>query len=158
MKIKRLNKSDFKRLKGLKNLPTKNENFIIIGIFSKTFTPQAISKRLKLEPTKTGLMGHSFTGKYNKSPQLYNEHQWVFEKRWQSKEFISDDTETFIAEILKPRLSAFRKLQKDSELIFTLVQYYYLGPNPGYYFSPEALLVLSQAGFSIDIDAYCLAD
>jgi len=73
-----------------------------------------------------------------------------------SNDFVGDLADKFIDEIIKPRVQEIKSLSELFDAEFKIVQYYYDGHNPGYHFTLDRLIVLTEAGLDIDIDTYCL--
>jgi hypothetical protein len=158
-KMKKLKKSEYKKLLNTKETPKVNQCHIILGIIEFDFSPEVISKELKLEPYSTGIKGEEYFAGDNKQIRRIREcNYWEYEWKLLTNEFIGDIIERFINEIILPRVEVLKNLSINSEIIFTIVQYYYDGYNPGIFISSKHLKILSEINSSVDIDLYCLSE
>lgn len=79
---------------------------------------------------------------------------WVYQK---TEEWIGDYFSQFIKKIILPRKEIIAELAKECQIEVTIVQRYYSGYNPGFYFQNDLLKIVYDIGANLDIDVYCLA-
>ena len=60
MVLKRLTKSDFNKWRGKKEIPTVNENEMILKFWDFSCSPDDITRALDLKPYSTGIKGEAY--------------------------------------------------------------------------------------------------
>ncbi len=131
-----------------------NENYISLKFFEFDFSPQVISEKLGLEPTKTGIKGERRNPKF---ALLCKSNEWTYEEFNKTNEFIGELVQSFIERIVRPRLEQIKQLATSQFGELSIAQWYYDGYNPGYHFSKEIISTIKETGLEIDIDTYCLS-
>ncbi|PJZ23878.1 hypothetical protein CH352_18930 [Leptospira hartskeerlii] len=154
-----LSKNDFRKVIGEDLENDKNRNIISLIITGFERSPKYITDQLGIEPTETRLSGESYDLKFGKTAvtRIAEENLWQYERIETTAEFISDQVELFISEIIKPRSKQLLAISKDANVSFQIIQYYYTGSNPGYFLSKEIINTLAEIGSEVDIDCYCLS-
>lgn len=159
MTHEKLDKADFNKLMGKDKTPDTNQNHIIIGFFEFDFSPDIFTKDLGLQPLHKGVNGEKYlTGSKKNVEKVHKCNMWTYEYKTYSNDFIGELIAKFIDEILKPRVDSIKRLTKNCEVQFRIVQYYYGGCNPGIYIESDHNKILADINASIDLDLYCLGD
>lgn len=131
-----------------------NKNYIALKFFDFDFSPQIISEKIALIPTKTSLKGERRNPKFS---LICKSNEWMYEEFNKTNDFIGDLVQEFISRIIIPRLKEIKALTGAHYGELSIVQWYYSGCNPGYHFSKDILTVINDTGLEIDIDTYCLS-
>ena len=132
-----------------------NLNHIELKFFDFDISIENLSSLLNLKPTKSWLKGDLVS--YNKnSGILRKQNYWGFEYKTETNEFIGNDIEKFINEIIKPRIKLIKELTKLSHGEFGVTQYYSIGINPGYYFTKKDLEIIYKSGLELNVDCYIM--
>ena len=159
MDFKKLTPPDYNKLSDSSDNEVTNRNHIIFGFYDFDISPDEITVRLKLNPTKTGLKGEEFEiGGRNKIKKIRDCSFWEFEIKTVTNDFIGDLVDNFARDIIKDRTKEIKELSSTCQCKLTVVQYYRDGWNPGYFFSRELVRLLADVNAEIDIDTYCLSE
>ena len=132
-----------------------NQNHIILWFMNFDFSHEEITARLTLQPTRIATKGQEQVTP-NGITKFSRHTFWEYEWKTESNEFIGDDVERFVKEIIEPRTEHIKALAAITNAEFKIVQYYYDGCNPGYHFTTETMQTLIAANLEMDIDTYCL--
>lgn len=136
-----------------------NQNHIILGFFEFDFSPDTFTNEMGLEPLDKAVKGDMyFVGSKKNIEKIHEYNIWTHELKIRSNDFIGDIIAKYIDEIIKPRIDIIKRLTKNCNVQFRIVQYYYEGCNPGIYLKSEHNKILAEINSSIDIDMYCLGE
>jgi hypothetical protein len=138
---------------------TRNRNHIIFGFYDFDVHPNEITYTLDVKPTKTGLKGEEYeVGNQNRIKKTRDCNIWEIEVKTLTNDFIGDLVDKFVNDIIKSRIKEIKTYSATGQCKLTIVQYYYDGWNPGYFFSSELVKLLADINAKIDIDTYCLSE
>lgn len=135
-----------------------NVNHIILWFLNFDHSPEEITEKLGLSPTRTAVKGQERLNSGSTNKKIHKFSFWEYEWEIESNEFIGELADKFIDEIIRPRIQEIKMLAVTIDAEFKIVQYYYSGCNPGYHFSVDKMKILCEANLEIDIDAYCLTE
>jgi len=160
MTFKRLDKKDYKKLMGTSNRTEINQNHLRLRFLDFDFDPDLITKKLGLEPLSTGKKGDEyFVGPQKQTSKFRECHHWDYEWKLFSNDFIGDLIDKFFKEIIIPRIDLIKEISLNCTTTrLIIVQYYYTGHNPGYYFEKQHIKILAEISAEVDMDIYCLCD
>jgi hypothetical protein len=137
-----------------------DENHTAIKLFNFKCSPEELTKKLGLEPTKTGVKGQSYwQGPADKKiEKIWPHNYWEYRVVKNENKWISEQVDQFIDEIITPKKEILKQIISSCEAEFSIVQYYYSSCNPGLHFDNKRLQIISDIGAEIDIDIYCLSE
>jgi hypothetical protein len=135
-----------------------NLNHIILWFLNFDHSPEEITEKLGLLPTRTAVKGQEHLNSGSTNRKIHKFNFWEYEWKIESNEFVGELVDKFIDEIIRPRIREIKMLADTIDAELKIVQYYYSGYNPGYHFSVEKMKILSEANLEIDIDTYCLTE
>jgi hypothetical protein len=159
MNFKELTPTDNNKLSDSSDNEATNRNHIIFSFYDFDVSPDDITNRLELSPTKTGLKGEEFEiGGRNKIKKIRDCNFWEFEIKAVTNDFIGDLVDKFAQDIIKDRTEEIKSLSSTCQCKLTVVQYYKDGWNPGYFFSCDLVRLLADINAEIEIDTYCLSE
>lgn len=141
---------------GLEKVPEENRYHLSLSFYDFDGEPQRITKLLGLDPDSVGLKGECYTS--GNLEKILDYSYWGYKWRVDTNEYVGTFIQSFIEQIIAPRLDAIASLAKESTVQFQIVQYYFDGFNPGLNIDAEYIQVLSRIGASLDVDIYCLSD
>jgi hypothetical protein len=134
-----------------------NVNHVILWFLNFDNSPEEITEKLGLIPTRTAIKGQERSNSSIANKKIHKFSFWEYEWKIESNQFVGELADKFIEEIIKPRIGEIKMLADTIDAEFKIVQYYYSGYNPGYHFSVDKMKILSEANLEIDIDTYCLS-
>lgn len=136
-----------------------NTNHTTLKFFDFNCSPQDITERLGLQPTETGIKGEKFfIGVDDKKiEKIWPHNYWEYRLNTETDEWISLQVDSFIKEIIKPRVPLIKQITKICKSEFSVLQYIYDSPNPGLHFDQEIIKILFEIGVELDVDIYCLS-
>ena len=154
-----LDKNDYKKIMHSADSEI-NQNILMLCFLDFDFDPDLITKKLELEPLSTGQKGDEyFVGPQKNIAKFRECSHWDYEWKINSNDFISDLIGNFFNEIIIPRLGSIKEISLNCKTVrFIVVQYYYIGHNPGYGFEKERINILADINAEIDMDIYCLCE
>ena len=134
-----------------------NENYIELKIFDFE-NHEEISNILNLKPTNVWKKGEEylFGDKTKGIKKIRKENYWEYRSKEITNEWIGNQIEKFIKEIIEPRIELIKKISNKFHSEFSVVQYMYDGCNPGLYFDKKILKVINECGLELNIDFYVL--
>ncbi|GAB6098096.1 hypothetical protein JCM14469_43520 [Desulfatiferula olefinivorans] len=155
-----MNKEEIKNLNNHKDKPDTNQNHVKLLIHDFDYHPNKVSEELMVEPHSIGVKGEPYEigPPHNRIKKIHEYNFWSHEWKISSNNFIGDIVEKYIHDFIIPNMPTLIKISKESDIQFSIVQYYYDGFNPGFHFDKSTVKVISDLGASIDIDLYCLSD
>jgi hypothetical protein len=158
--MRKLNRQEHKKLMGHSDTPETNQNHLKLVIYGFDYQPNLISEKLMIEPHSVGIKGESYEigSPQNRIKKTHEYSYWEHEWKVYTNDFVGDIVEKYVDDFVRPNMASLIELSEDSDLQFTVVQYYYDGCNPGFHFDKRVVKILSDLGASIDIDLYCLSD
>jgi hypothetical protein len=136
-----------------------NQNHVKLLIHGFDYHPNQISEKLMIEPHSMGIKGEFYEigPPHNRIRKIHEYSYWKHEWKVYSNNFIGDIVEKYVDDFVRPNMSSLIELSADSDMQFSVIQYYYGGCNPGFHFDKNVVKILSDLGASIDIDLYCLS-
>ena len=159
MNIKRLNKEELKKIQNSESELEINQNRIILRFIDFDFNPDEISEKLGLKPLSIARKGEDYFVGKRKFKKTYDCNHWDYEIKIETNDFIGDTVTNFIETIIKPRIELIKEISNTCRITrLIIVQYYYTGCNPGYFFEKEQIKILADINAEIDMDIYCLSD
>jgi len=159
MAIEKLSPSDFKKLSGWKDNEEKtNRNHIILGFYDFECSPNRITEKLDLEPTRTGVKGEEYDSESTNVKKTRECNLWEIESKSVTNEFIGNIVDEFVSTTIEKRFNIIKEFSCTCQTKLTIVQYYFDGYNPGQFFSNRLVKLLSDINAEIDIDIYCLCE
>ena len=145
----------------MSNSPTNkdtNENHISLFFLNFDYSPEIITRQIRLSPTMTALKGETYyLGRDQEISNIRKSSFWEYQLKRTTNHFIGDSVEEFVNDIIYPRAATIRSIAETCDAELKIVQYYYNGYNPGYHFSAKIIEMLAGTGLDIDIDTYCLS-
>ena len=137
-----------------------NENHITIKLEGFSCSPEEITEKIGLQPTRTAIKNQEYqTGSpQNRITKKYKNNYWEFRVVTNETTWISDLARQFLEDNVRPRIDQIKHIVSGCEGELSIVQYVNEGCNPGLHFEKEEIELLSQIGFELDIDIYCLAE
>ena len=159
MALTRLTRAEHNGLRGKKEIPKVNENWIILSFVNFTVSPESVTKALKLKPHAVWTKGEAYLRGDIKRRllKIRKESCWSYEWAFISNADVKDMIEKFIDKIIIPRKKAIKKLSSNCILNFEVVQYFYDGCNPEIWISAKYVKILADINCRIWIDIYCLS-
>lgn len=137
-----------------------NENHTTLKIVAFDCSPEEITQKLDLTPTKTAIKGQEYLvgPKDKKITKTYKTNYWEYRITKIENKWIGDQIEYFIEKIIRPRQEKLKNIIETCEAEFSIVQYYYTGCNPGFNHQNKIIKTLGYIGADLDIDIYCLEE
>lgn len=144
MDFKKLTSTDFNKLSDTSDYTATNRNHIIFGLYGFDVSPDEITERLNLKPTKVGWKGEEYEiGGRIKTKKIRDYNFWELETKTVTNDFIGDLVSNFAQEIIIDRKTEIKTITKACQCKLTIVQYYQDGLNPGYFFNSELIKLLA---------------
>ena len=133
-----------------------NEISIAIKISEFDLDIPEISQMLNLIPSHSHYKGESYNFKTSEGDieKVYESNYWEYRFEIESNEWVQIFINNFINEIILDRKNILQPISKVSRMEFFVGINYYEEPNPSFHFEHEAIKLLSDVGFSLDIDLY----
>ena len=158
--MRKLTRQEFKKLMGHSSIPDTNQNHVKLLIHDFEYHPNQISEKLMIEPHSIGVKDECYEigPPHNRIKKIHEYNYWEHELKLYSNDFIGDIVLKYIADFIKPNMLSLIEIAADSEMQFSVIQYYYDGCNPGFHFGKGVVKILSDLKASIDIDLYCLSE
>ena len=131
-----------------------NKNYVALKIFNFDYSPELLSEKLDLIPTRTANKGEP----YGQARGVFPWNFW--ELRWERKgsEIIDVLVHEYVSTVISPHRETIRQVIDFCEAEFSIAQYYFEGHNPGIHLDSIDLASISYIGAELDIDIYCLAE
>jgi hypothetical protein len=159
MTFKRLDKKDYKNLMGTNGDSEINWNHVILRFIDFDFNPDEITDKLGLKPRSIARQGEEYFVGPRKVRKIWEFNHWDYELKTRTNDFIGDTIDKFFKETIIPRLNDIKEISQKSRITrLIIVQYYYIGHNPGYGFEKEQIKILADMNAEIDMDIYCLCE
>ena len=134
-----------------------NKSYIELKIFDCE-DPIEINDILGVVPTCTWKKGEEYivADKKENIRKVRENNYWEYRSTMISTDWIGNQIEEFIIEILEPRKELIRTITERFPAEFSIVQYIYDSCNPGFYFDKKALQIFVECGLELNIDVYVL--
>jgi hypothetical protein len=138
----------------------KDQNHTAIKLSGFSQSPEEISERLGLTPTRSWLKGEEYYRGHgeHRISKVREENFWELNWYRETEQWIQGQVDEFLSVVVNPRKEIIKEMSKECYCEFSVAQYVYDGCNPGFHFSKDALALIHYIGAELDLDIYCLAD
>ncbi len=132
----------------------------VLKISEFSCSPDELSSKLGLIPTKTGTKGQIyFIGpEKNKIQKVWDYNYWEYRIEKSDNTWISDQLDEFIKVVIIPIKDTLKGLSSECEIEISLIQYSHISVNPGLHFDKTIIKTISEIDADLDIDIYCLCE
>lgn len=137
-----------------------NNFSIALKISNFEFDVNHLNNLMKIDPTEFHYKGESYALKGPTGPVLknYKDNYWEFRREYESDDWVQKYVDTFIKEIIAPRIEMLKNISTQAALELFIGVNYLGDVNPGFHFQANDLTVLAYAGLDIDMDLYFLKE
>jgi hypothetical protein len=122
---------------------------VYLTISSQVYTPDKITERIGLTPTRTCLMGEPRLVKSLR----FKEHRWYFEPQQNIPGNLHDKL-NFLLDQLEPHQSMVASLQQDCKICINICYEAYRGSMGGWHIDREIMRKIICLGADVDLDLY----